>query len=144
MYDPGQPFTPTPVDISISTSATDVHHLLFQARNGRYRLMLWTDAEVWDYTTKTTTWPSKEPVTIHFPTTTSQVTLYSTDRLCNIGFTPTRSPSRSDGGNLPLATDPDPTPTGAPVCWNYDTSVLQVTNNAATVSVDATIEIVEF
>jgi hypothetical protein len=47
LEDPGPPFRVSPVNVSIETSATDVHHTLLQKRSGTYELLLWREAPAW-------------------------------------------------------------------------------------------------
>jgi hypothetical protein len=51
MADPGVVFAPSPLAYQLSGDLTDVNHILFQKRDGRYLLMIWQDATSWNRST---------------------------------------------------------------------------------------------
>ena len=79
MKDPGPAYAPTPIAVSVSGSA-DVKSMLFQRRDGKYRLAIWRDVKIYD-----TTMPHNGtsydinipsvPISVNFPGTTT-VTIY--------------------------------------------------------------------
>jgi hypothetical protein len=67
--------TPTPLDCTLMSSATDVHSVLFQRSNGQYLLAFWRGISAWNDTTYTVITNSGVPATITLPASVTTGTL---------------------------------------------------------------------
>jgi hypothetical protein len=52
LSDPGAPYTPNPLALTLNPSGGDVRSLLTGRRDGSYRLFLWRDVPVWNPSTR--------------------------------------------------------------------------------------------
>jgi len=68
LKDPDPNFTPGNLTYSLDTGGASVNSVLLEKSNGTFLLFLWTDADVWNYTSRTNISLTPTDVQLSFPT----------------------------------------------------------------------------
>ena len=155
LADPGPSFTTHPITLSFAGDTTDLHHLVFERRDGSYQVLLWRAESVWDYTAynpkkgvynpkEGISFPDASKVTVTAPWAIASAEVFATNHLCNQTFKQLDFPERNASGVAsPYAIDPYPAPSGAPQCWDYVGTSLTASQDTVQVPVDATIAVLD-
>lgn len=77
LRDPGAPFVPEGLDYTVEGAPASMRQLLLQKRDGRYYLVLWNQASVWDPVSRTERDPPDLPVTLRFGSKIARATTHA-------------------------------------------------------------------
>ena len=155
LADPGPTFTTHPITLTFAGDTTDLHHLVFERRDGSYQVLLWRAESVWDYSAyhpkkgvynpkEGISFPDASKVTVTAPWAIASAEVFATNHLCNQTFKQLDFPERNgDAGASPYAIDPSLVPSGAPQCWDYVGTALTRSGMEIEVPVDATVAVLD-